>query len=130
MDNIWIYRLADIFFYIFHFILVIFIISGWIWNKTRKIHLIVVVATLLSWFGLGFFYGWGYCFLTDWHWEVKRKLGHAINSNSYIHFLIESSTGVNLPEKLVDQATLIIFLFIVVLVVILQIKALINRLQR
>ena len=129
MEYNWIYRLADIFFYIFHFILVIFIIFGWIWNKTRKAHLIVVAATVMSWFGLGYFYGWGYCFLTDWHWEIKRKLGQSIQTNSYIHFLIESSTGINLPERLVDQATFIIFLLIVVLVVVLQIKGLINRFQ-
>jgi len=44
-------------------------------EKTRKANLILLLLTGLSWFGLGIFYGWGYCPLTDWHWKVLRELG-------------------------------------------------------
>lgn len=70
-----------------HIILIGFIMTGWIWRRIRKTHFIVIVITLLSWFGLGIRYGWGYCFLTDWHWEVKEKLGEKDLPSSFVKYL-------------------------------------------
>ena len=33
----------------------------------------VIIGSVLV--GLGAVYGWGYCPCTDWHWDVKRRLG-------------------------------------------------------
>lgn len=48
----------------------------WIPRQTRRLHLWLVMATIFSWLGLGVWYGnLGYCFLPDWHWQLKRSLG-------------------------------------------------------
>ena len=61
------YLLLDIFFVIFHSVLIAFSLAGWIWRKTRKAHLAVLSLTMISWFVAGIWYGFGYCPCTDWH---------------------------------------------------------------
>jgi len=109
MDQVWLYKAGDLFFYVFHIVLILFNLFGWTVKPWRKLNLISLSLTALSWFGLGIFYGWGYCFLTDWHWDIRLKLGKDITSNSYIHFLIEQITGINLSEGLVDALTVSCF---------------------
>lgn len=104
------YLFLDYFFITFHTLFTLFNVVGWIWKKTRKIHLITIGLTALSWFFLGIWYGWGYCVCTDWHWKIRYALGKEISSNSYIHFLIKELTGINLNEKFVDITVLIIFI--------------------
>jgi Protein of Unknown function (DUF2784) len=104
------YQFLNIFFFVFHTLFILFNIVGWISPKTRKLHLITISLTAFSWFVLGIWYGWGYCACTDWHWEVRDKLGYVDRSNSYIHFLLLKLTGHNLNTKLVEMGTLIIFL--------------------
>jgi len=64
------YRLLDYFFLVFHLGIVIFNLFGWIWPKTRKANLILLLLTAASWFGLGLIYGIGFCPFTEWHWQV------------------------------------------------------------
>ena len=99
-------HLANYFFYVFHTVLIVFNLFGWLFRKTRKLNLITLLLTFISWFLLGIFKGWGYCFLTDWHYSVLKKLGeHELPSN-YIAFLVKKSTGW-LPEvELVNSLTL------------------------
>src|SRR5450756_437447 len=68
-------RLLDIFLTFFHLIIIGFILFGWIWPATRKMHFICVLATAASWLLLGLWFGVGYCPVTDWQWQVKAKLG-------------------------------------------------------
>ena len=100
--------LLDYFFIVFHWSLVLFILIAWAFKKTRRIHLITIVLTLLSWFGLGMFYGWGYCPSTDWHWEIKRKLGETNLPNSYIKYYVDKLTGLSWDPFAVDAAVLIL----------------------
>lgn len=109
------YRFLNIFFFIFHTTFTVFNIVGWIFPKTRKLHLITMSLTAFSWFILGIWYGWGYCFCTDWHWMVREKLGYRDQSRSYIHFLILKLSGINFDEKMVENFTLIIFLICFIL---------------
>lgn len=104
------YQFLNIFFFVFHTAFTLFNMVGWIFPKTRKLHLITLSLTAFSWFVLGIWYGWGYCVCTDWHWDVRAKLGYEDRSNSYIHFLILKLTGKNLNTTLVGNVTLIIFL--------------------
>jgi len=114
--------LLDYFFLIFHSLFTIFNIFGWISKKTRKIHLVTVGLTLFSWFFLGIWYGWGYCFCTQWHWEVRMSLGDPIYSQSYIHFLLLEISGINFSPQLVDYSVFIVFLFCVLITIILNIR--------
>lgn len=102
------YTLLDYFFIVFHCSLVLFNLTGWAWRRTRRIHLITIGLTILSWFGLGIFYGWGYCPSTDWHWEIKRKLGETNLPNSYIKYYVDKLTAISWDPLVVDAAVLIL----------------------
>lgn len=106
MEPLWL-SILNYFFYIFHTILIVFNLFGWLFSKTQKLHFYSLVATLLSWFLLGFWYGFGYCFLTDWHYQVLRKLGEVGMPSSYIAFLVETLTGWLPNVTLVDTLTLV-----------------------
>ncbi len=103
------YELLNIAFVLFHTLLILFNLLGWIWKATRRLHLATILLTAFSWFVLGIWYGFGYCFCTDWHWQVRRELGYTDMPNSYIKFLIEMLTGINLSANFVDVATAILF---------------------
>ncbi len=107
--------LLDYFFMVFHTLFSIFNITGWMWRRTRPFHLASIIITAFSWGVLGFFYGWGYCFCTDWHWQVREALGNPVESYSYIHFLILELTGINFNPELVDITVLTVFLLSAIL---------------
>ena len=98
-------HLANSFFYVFHTVLIVFNLLGWLYPRTRKLNLITLLATFGSWGLLGFWKGWGYCFLTDWHYQVLRALGEKGMPSSYIAFLIEKITGLSLDPELVNTLT-------------------------
>ncbi|MFQ5648405.1 MAG: DUF2784 domain-containing protein [bacterium] len=103
------YELLDTFFFLFHTSVILFNLFGWLWRKTRKANLILLSLTALSWFGLGIWYGIGYCPCTDWHWQVRRKLGLQDMPNSYIKFLVDNATGLDVDAELVDVLTASLF---------------------
>ena len=101
------YRFADIAFVVFHTSLILFNLLGWIWKKTRLANLIVILITFASWFILGLILGMpGYCPLTDWHFDILEKLGYTDLPSSYIKYLADRLTGLDLSQKLVDDVTL------------------------
>src|SRR5262249_21584689 len=102
------YAVLDILFIVFHASLIVFILTGWIWMSTRRLHLLVISFTILSWFGLGVFYGIGYCPSTDWHWRVKTARGEIGLPNSYVKYYLDHLTGLSWDPRLVDSAVLII----------------------
>lgn len=99
-------ELLDAFFAAFHGALILFNLTGWIWARTRRVHLAVIGLTFLSWFGLGIFYGWGYCPCTDWHWQVKRGLGETDLPYSYVKYYADRLTGIAWDPQLVDATVL------------------------
>ena len=115
-------RFLDYFFLTFHTLFTLFNMTGWLWKKTRKIHLAAMTLTAFSWFILGIKYGWGYCFCTDGHGRLREALGRPIQSDTYIQFLIFDITGINLPPLLVDTATVAVFAVCLVLSIALNIK--------
>lgn len=115
------YSLLNVFFFVFHTTFILFVLFGWIWEKARKIHFAAVMLTAFSWFGLGIFYGFGYCFCTEWHWNVRYRLGYVEMPRSYIKFLILSATGWDLNDDLVDAVTVGVFIAIFALTVFLAV---------
>jgi hypothetical protein len=109
------YRVFDIFFFAFHISLILFNLFGWIFKSLRRWNLLTLTLTVFSWVVLGFFYGFGYCFLTDWHWQIREKLGYTTNSNSYIHFLITSLFPISISENTVNWLTGIFFFIALIL---------------
>ena len=108
MTDIW-YHTADWFFVVFHLLLTLFNAGGWIWKKTRRLNLITLLLTGGSWGILGIFYGFGYCPLTDWHWQVLRQLGIYDLPSSYLEYLAERLTGMGFQTNIVDTLTLVLF---------------------
>ena len=104
MTDIALYRLYDILFVVFHTALIVFNLLGWAWRRTRRLHLFTISATLLSWFGLGVTYGWGYCPLTDWHWRVKLMLGETALPASWIKYYLDRITGIDWSPAVVDAS--------------------------
>lgn len=96
------YEFLNIFFFLFHSCIILFNIFGWIWKKTRLANLILILLTAISWFLLGIWYGFGYCPCTDWHWQVREKLDLYDTSTSYLEFLVEELTGLDVSRELVD----------------------------
>ena len=121
------YIFLNYFFFIFHTLFTLFNLFGWASKYTRKAHLITIILTTFSWYILGIWYGWGYCFCTDWHWKVREKLGYIDESNSYIHFLILKLTKVNFNEELVINVTISIFFICFLLSIILNLTDFIKK---
>jgi hypothetical protein len=96
----------NIFFFVFHSSLIVFNLFGWTWKKTRLANLITLLLTALSWFVLGIWYGFGFCPCTEWHWQVRIKMGLYDMPASYIKFLVDSLTGLDVNAEVVDVVTL------------------------
>ena len=100
----------DYLFSFLHIAFTLFNLVGWIWKRPRRIHLITILLTTASWFILGIWYGWGYCFLTDWQWTIKEKLGERNLPSSFIKYFADKISGGNISPGFINYATLICFL--------------------
>lgn len=107
------YKFLDLFLLLLHSLIILFNLTGWIWPKTRPFHFYLVMITAFSWIVPGFWYGFGYCFLTDWHYDIKRELGESGMPNSFIEYLLEEIFSVDFNTALVEWSTGIVFLLIV-----------------
>ena len=103
-------HLLDIFYTALHLLIIGFNLFGWIWPKTRIAHFISILLTAGSWFLLGIWFGWGYCPITDWQWQVKEKLGEKHLPASFIEYYGEKIIGSSLDTGLVNLVTLLAFL--------------------
>jgi len=86
----------DIMFDIFHFLLVIFIVSGWLFPHLRRIHLVVVLLTGCSWIIFG--HELSNCILTDWHFNILRKMGKINLPDTYTQYALKRITGLAIPK--------------------------------
>ena len=102
MTSTALYPFFDAALVVVHAALIGFNALGWAWPRARRIHLVAIGATLLSWFGLGVVYGWGYCPLTDWHWRIKRALGETGLPASWVKYYLDRITGLDWSPAVVD----------------------------
>ena len=86
--------ILDIFLDLTHIFLVLFILSGWLFPRFREVHLAVILLTGFSWLIFSGGDTFGHCILTDWHWEVLRKLGETNLPETYTQYLFERVTGI------------------------------------
>ena len=115
-------RLLDVLLYGAHLLVIGFNLLGWIWRKTRPWHLLVVALTIVSWFILGIWYGFGYCFITDWQWQVKKHLGTRGLPASFIEHFLNDVLGFSFSTPLVDAFTGGLFALAVLLSVMLYVR--------
>jgi len=64
----------------------------------------------------------GYCPLTDWHFTILEKLGKTDLPNSYIKYLADRLTGLDINASLVDKFTIYSFLAALIISIFLNIK--------
>lgn len=107
-------QVLDAFFTVLHIAIIGFNLLGWIWEGTRRLHFYCIILTATSWFILGFWYGFGYCFITDLQWQVKEKLGEENLPNSFIKYFADKMSGENINACLIDTLTLVLFCFAVI----------------
>ena len=88
-----------------HVLLIVACLIGWIFPRTRKAHLVLMGVVLGCWFLLGLQYDIGYCPLTDWHWQVKEKLGEGPLPNSFIKYLWDHIFTTSISPKAADILT-------------------------
>jgi hypothetical protein len=62
----------------------------------------VLSLTAASWFVLGASYGWGYCICTDWHFQVRERLGYNESYTSYLQLLAAEWFGLKLDSQTAD----------------------------
>lgn len=118
-----IYRYLDIFFIVFHTVLIVFNLTGWIWKRTRFLNLVILLITGFSWLIIGLIVGTlGYCPLTDWHFRILYRLGESGLPNSYIKYLIDRLSGIDISSALIDQVTLYAFIGVIIISLLLNIR--------
>ena len=105
----------DYMLHLVHLSIMLICIVGWMFEPTRTLHLLVIVGVALSWFGLGKFFGYGYCLLTDTQWRVKRKLGQEPYTESYVKYVLDKVTGLDIDRKITNGLTLYTYIATVVL---------------
>lgn len=108
-------KLLDNLFLWLHIVIILFNLFGWIWIRTRKAHLWVMMITIFSWLVLGLKFGIGYCFLTDWHWTIKRQLGETELPASFIKYFLDKYTFFDIPAGVVDLLTGLCFGMVVLI---------------
>ena len=85
--------------------------------------MITLTLTGASWLFLGLIVGTlGYCPFTEWHFKILLKLGKDNLPNSYIKYLTDRLTGMDISESIVDKITLYSFLAVFFVSIILNIK--------
>lgn len=102
-------HLLDILLSLFHLVIIVINLFGWIWRRTRRLNLIVVILTAGSWFVLGIWFGWGYCPVTDWEWHVKERLGEHNLPGSFVKYYADRITGRDINSSLIDTVTAVSF---------------------
>ncbi|MDH5458373.1 MAG: DUF2784 family protein [Nitrospinota bacterium] len=98
-----------------HLSIMFICVVGWMFEPFHVLHLAVVILVALSWFGLGKFFGYGYCALTDAQWRIKRKLGQEPYTDSYVKYILDKVTGRDIDQKITDHLTLYTYVGAVVL---------------
>lgn len=107
-------QFLDILLTFVHLAIILFNLFGWIFPATRKAHLVSVGLTAGSWFILGIWFGWGYCPVTDWQWQVKEKLGEHNLPASFITYYADKLTGKNFSPSFINAVTVISFALAIV----------------
>lgn len=100
------YEILNILFHFLHLAVIFVNLTFWLSFRTLRIAQITQILTLINWFGFGLYYGFGYCFLTDWHWQIKEKLGEKDVPSSYIKYVLDEVTGSNWDADKINYWTM------------------------
>ncbi len=102
-------RVFNILLHLAHLAVILFSALGWVLPARRPLHLLLQGIILFSWFGLGYFKGWTYCFLTDLHWRVKQAMGRPAETETYMQLLANRLLARHVAAVLVNRMTVTVF---------------------
>jgi hypothetical protein len=98
-----IYQISNITFHLFHQIVIVASVFGFLWTDQLALYLALQVMILGSWVGYGLYDNrWGRCVVTDIQWYFKGKYGVRPATESYVQYWIEYKWGFDKDEKIVD----------------------------
>lgn len=117
------YFLLNALFHGVHIAIIGFIAIGWIFQHLLLLHLSFALATLGSWFILGYWFGIGYCPISSWHWRIKSALGDGRPQGTYIFQLLQNLSGKQLDPHRVDHAVVIGTVLVTTLSIVLNLIA-------
>lgn len=100
--------------FIAHNALILLNMFGWAFRRTQVIHLCTLLATLFSWFVMGAWRGFGYCLCTDWHFQIRIKMGIHEGETSYTQLLLHQISGGTVSRQFADQITSCIMVLILI----------------
>ena len=121
MSGSFLLNILNLGFFVFHTLWIVFNCVGWAWRGTRRWQLLTLTLTTLSWFGLGIWYGWGYCPCTDWHWQVRARLGYD-DPPSYVQLVLGDFAGIALSPDVADSLALGMLILAGVLSIVLNVR--------
>ncbi len=102
---------ADRGLYALHLITTTIIVFGWIPPATRLLNWYLIVATFVSWLGLGLIFGFGFCLFTDIQARIRRRLGEGRVMESFMKDVFDHITGRDLNPLHVEIVTQAVFYF-------------------
>ncbi len=114
--------ILDILYHFLHLSIIVINVFGWVFKNTRKLNLAMLLLTFFSWFGLSFWFGVGYCPITDWHWQLKDRMGETNIPTSYIKYMVDKFFNIDSPTHLIDGITLGVFVLALTLSIIFNIR--------
>ncbi|MBK6966045.1 MAG: DUF2784 family protein [Bacteroidales bacterium] len=82
-----------------HIALMLFIVFGWLMPRLRLLHLSVVLVTGSSWLIFAHANGLANCILTDWHYQILRKLGETNLPETYAQYTLKRLTGISIQKN-------------------------------
>lgn len=96
---------ADRLLYLAHLATMLFIVFGWMLPATRMANWYLIVLTFVSWFGLGYLFGFGFCLITGIQAKIRRRLGYREPMDSFVKHLLDRLTGRDLNPLHVEIGT-------------------------
>jgi hypothetical protein len=80
------------FLFILHFFIVGILLFGWAFPRIYYIYVILLIITLIYWLFLG------YCPITKWEFNIRRKYEPGLNyKNEYIEYYASKLFKINIP---------------------------------
>jgi hypothetical protein len=105
----WALRFADRGLYALHLTTTTIIVFGWIPPATRMLNWYLIVATFVSWLGLGLMFGFGFCLFTSIQSRIRRRLGEGEVMDSFMKDVFDRLTGRDLNPQHVEIVTQAVF---------------------
>ena len=92
-----------------HLTIIIFSVTGWMIPALRPFHLLLCLLIAFSWLVLCARKGWGYCLVTDWQWNLMRRMGRTDLPSSYMPMLYRFITGHEGDNRRIEMVTRSVF---------------------